>query len=183
MTADFTFTAASLALINPFLNFIDADLFMLSFSECSWLACGRKHPLWLRIVSFDSVALPLHPMHIATQKASVGMYSGCDYPYKSCLCTFWPCHPYFIFQFYSIVFILVCVIFFIALSVVYQCPLTWFVHSTLNGPSIGDGRCRSSRVRANFVATPLTFLCMTKSIYSWHDKEAAMRLFSLGRKF
>ena len=23
-----------------------------------------------------------------TQKASVGMYSGCDYPYKSCLCTF-----------------------------------------------------------------------------------------------
>ena len=22
------------------------------------------------------------------------MYSGCDYPYESCLCTFWPCHPY-----------------------------------------------------------------------------------------
>ena len=42
------------------------------------------------------------------QKASVGMYSGCDYSYNSCLCTFWPCHPYFIFQFYSIVFILVC---------------------------------------------------------------------------
>ena len=34
--------------------------------------------------------------YIATQKASVGMYSGCDYPHKSCLCTFWPCHPYFI---------------------------------------------------------------------------------------
>ena len=26
------------------------------------------------------------------------MYSGCDYRYKSCLCTFWPCHPYFILQ-------------------------------------------------------------------------------------
>ena len=32
--------------------------------------------------------LLLHPMHIDTQKASVGMYSECDYPYKSCLCTF-----------------------------------------------------------------------------------------------
>ena len=32
------------------------------------------------------------------------MYSGCDYPYKSCFCTFWPCHPYFILQFYSIAF-------------------------------------------------------------------------------
>ena len=29
-------------------------------------------------------------------KASVGMYSGRDYLYKSCLCTFWPSHPYFI---------------------------------------------------------------------------------------
>ena len=27
------------------------------------------------------------------------MFSGCDYLYKSCLYTFWPCHPYFIFQF------------------------------------------------------------------------------------
>ncbi len=40
----------------------------------------------------------------ATQKASVGMYGGCNYPHKSCLCTFWPCHPYFFLQFYSIVF-------------------------------------------------------------------------------
>ena len=30
----------------------------------------------------------------ANSKASVGMCSGCDYPYKSCSCTFWPCHPY-----------------------------------------------------------------------------------------
>ena len=26
------------------------------------------------------------------------------YPYESCLCIFWHCHPYFILQFYSIVF-------------------------------------------------------------------------------
>ena len=39
------------------------------------------------------------------EKKSVGMYSRCDYPYKSCLCTFWPCHPYFILQFYSIAFL------------------------------------------------------------------------------
>ena len=25
--------------------------------------------------------------------------SGCDYPYKSCLCIVCPCHPYFILQF------------------------------------------------------------------------------------
>ena len=75
-------------------------------------ACRRKHPLWIRIVSFDSVALLLHPMHIDTQKVSIGMYSECDYPYKSCLCTFWPCHSYFILQFYSIVFILVSILFY-----------------------------------------------------------------------
>ena len=57
---------------------------------------------------------------------------------------------------YSIVFILVSILFLFALSVIYQCHLTWFVYSTLNGPSIEDGRCRSSRVRAKFVATPLT---------------------------
>ena len=37
--------------------------------------------------NFDSVTLLLHPLHIDTQKASVGMYSECDYSYKSCLCT------------------------------------------------------------------------------------------------
>ena len=85
-----------------------------------------------------------------------------SHPYKSCLCTFWQCHPYFILQFYSIVFIFVSVLFFIALSVVHQCHPTWFAHWTLNGPSIEDGRYQSSRVRANFVATSLTFLCLTK---------------------
>ena len=28
------------------------------------------------------------------------MYSGHDYPYKSCLYTFWPSHPYFTLQFH-----------------------------------------------------------------------------------
>ena len=40
-----------------------------------------------RIISFDHdwiVSLIPAP----TQKASVGVYSGCDYPYKSCLCIF-----------------------------------------------------------------------------------------------
>ena len=57
--------------------------------------------------------------HIGTvpsQKASVGMYSGCNYPHKSCLCTFWPCHPYFMLQFYSIVF-------YTCYSSFFYCPL------------------------------------------------------------
>ena len=33
------------------------------------------------------------------RKASVGMYHVCNYPYYSCLGTFWLCHPYFIHQF------------------------------------------------------------------------------------
>ena len=57
----------------------------------NWFADGRvptiirhaltalRHPLWLRIVSFDLVALLLHPMDIAAQKASMGMYSGCNF--------------------------------------------------------------------------------------------------------
>ena len=112
-------------------------------------------------------------MHIATQKASVGMYSECDYPYKSYLCTFWPCHPYLILQFHLIVFILVPILFFIALGVIHQCHLTWFAHSTLDGPSIEDRRCWSSRVHSKFVATPFTFL------WSCHETE----LFGLWRKF
>ena len=49
---------------------IDVDLFVLSFSECSRLACGRKHPLWLRIVGFDSVTLLLHPIHVTKYSKS-----------------------------------------------------------------------------------------------------------------
>ncbi len=30
------------------------------------------------------------------EKSKHGMHSECDYPHKSCLCTFWPCHPYII---------------------------------------------------------------------------------------
>ena len=101
---------------------------------------------------------PYITIKLATQKTRVGMYSGCDYLYKSCLCTLiMPSllHPSILFN-CSIVFILISVLFFIGLSVIYQCHLTWFVYSTLNGPSIEDGRCRSSRVCAKFVATPLT---------------------------
>ena len=56
------------------------------------------------------------------QKASVGMYSGCDYllSLKSCLRTLWHCHPYFIFQFYSIVFILVSVLFYCMSATIYS---------------------------------------------------------------
>ena len=39
-----------------------------------------------------------------TRKASVGIYHVCDYPYYSCLDTFWHCHPYFTLQFYANVF-------------------------------------------------------------------------------
>ena len=39
-------------------------------------------------------------MHVATQRINVGMYTGCDYSYKSYLYTFWPCYSYFILQFY-----------------------------------------------------------------------------------
>ena len=35
-------------------------------------------------------------------KASIGMYSGYDYPYNSSLYTFWPCHNYFTLQFFSL---------------------------------------------------------------------------------
>ena len=84
---------------------------------------------------------------------------------------------------YSIVFILV--------SVLFYCPQRnlsmpsymdiGFISSTLNGPSIEDGRCRSSCVRAKFVTTPLTFLCLANP--SWPDKEAAMRLFDREKNF
>ena len=32
------------------------------------------------------------------------------YSYKPCLCIFWHCHPYFILQFYSIVFFILVII-------------------------------------------------------------------------
>ena len=83
---------------------------MLSL-ECSWLACGRNsyspcHSVLLSLIIYDPHA---------TQKASVD--PGCivvviiSYHYKSCLYTFWHFHPYFILQFYSIVFIFVAALF------------------------------------------------------------------------
>ena len=56
---------------------------------------GENIPLRLRRVSFDSVALLLYPIHIATQKASVGMYSECDFP-TNLICD--PAIPKFILQ-------------------------------------------------------------------------------------
>ena len=93
----------------------------------------------------------LHP-----SKSKFRMYSGCDYPYKSCSCTFWACHPYFIFQFYSTVLYLF-LFFFITLSVIHQHHLTWFTHSTLNFFTrvniivqchyVKNVKCRSSHMR------------------------------------
>ena len=51
-------------------------------------------------------------VYTATQKASVGMYSGCNMlSLRILFVNFWHCHPYLILQFYSIVFILVAVLF------------------------------------------------------------------------
>ena len=36
------------------INVFDVDLFVLSFSECSQLTCGRNYPLWLRITLIQS---------------------------------------------------------------------------------------------------------------------------------
>ena len=58
----------------------------------------------MRIVNFShmhtksKISIRIAPMGHHRQvhdkrKASVGMYSGCDYPYKSCLCTFDPAIP------------------------------------------------------------------------------------------
>ena len=47
---------------------------------------------------------------------SVGMHLVCYYPYFSCLCTFWPCHPYLLLQFIYLLFILVHVYFFSSIA-------------------------------------------------------------------
>ena len=126
------------------------------------LHAGEIIPLWLRI----AVSSLLHPIHIDTQKASVGMYSECDYPYKSCSCTFWPCHPYFILQFYSIV---VSVLFFCCSQCNSSMP-SYMVCSFNSQWSIMKFVCVCRiRSHAPHVLVP--------------DKVAAMRLFDLGRKF
>ena len=90
----------------------------------------------IKMLTYSLSALDLHVGDITScfctpQKPSVGMYSGRDYPYNFCLCTFWLCHPYFILQFYSIVFILVSVLFYCS-----QCnssmPPYMVAHLTLN---------------------------------------------------
>ena len=82
----------------------------------------------------------------------------------------WACYPYFI----NFIHTSFCFFFFYC----SQCTLStssymvWLFNSQWS-----DGRCRSSHVRAKFVATPLTFLYLTLVAwpYEWD--------FSLGRKF
>ena len=50
--------------------------------------------------------------------ASVGMYRVCDYPYYSCLGTFWHCHPYF--NFMQMFFTLVTIPFFTLFQILHQ---------------------------------------------------------------
>ena len=69
--------------------------------------CLSRHwvwfPLGFGIVVEDKVSeLSWHCTIM--RKASVGMYHVCDYPYYSCLDTFWHCHPYFTLQFYANIF-------------------------------------------------------------------------------
>ena len=47
-------------------------------------------------------------MIVALLPASLEMYRGRGYPYKSCLCTFWPCHPNFNLHFHYFL-ILACI--------------------------------------------------------------------------
>jgi hypothetical protein len=81
------------------------NIILVLFFESSWLyACGRNPYFycdsWGGIVSWLShYWLVYSCASYTTQKASVGMYNGCGYPHKSCLRTFWPCHPYFILLF------------------------------------------------------------------------------------
>ena len=60
------------------------------------------------------------------------MYSGCGYPHKSCSCTFRPCHPYFILQFYSITFYTCYCSFLVPSGQSRQSAMAWFAHSIFN---------------------------------------------------
>ena len=85
------------------------------------------------------------------QKANVGMYSGCDYLYKS---TFWCCHPYFILQFYSIVFVLVSVLF-LLLSV-------YGLLSIFRKMGGAEDHIRTKFVAMPFVTMPMWWSRLTK---------------------
>ena len=106
-----------------------------------------NHPLVLLLVTFL-------PMHI--KKASVGMYSGCVYPYKSCSYTFWPCHPLLNPLIYSIVFILVSIPFYC-----FQC------NSSMPSYMVCSFNSR-------YVATPLCVGRLTKKLpkQRWHSSWA-----------
>ena len=81
---------------------------------------------WFRIVSFDSVAFNF----CTPQKASVGMNSRC-LGLTNLVCVLSdPAIPTSSFNF--IVFLYLFLLFFIALSIIYQCHLNWLAHSTLS---------------------------------------------------
>ena len=103
-----------------------------------WLVGGGGFASQLIVAWLHGQFIPAH--HIATKKASVGMYSGCDYPYKSCLCTFWPCHPYFILKISFNYFLYLLLFFFLLpcgqnwqfISFSNTIILAWFTHSIFN---------------------------------------------------
>jgi hypothetical protein len=114
------------------LQYVSAILWVLTL--CMWEKFLLLLLLWLVRGDSQLIVALLHDWfipapHIATQKASIGMYSGCDYPYKSYSCTFCPWHPYFVLL---VVFIFVTVPFFIALwakpsiHLFQQYHLAWF---------------------------------------------------------
>ena len=87
------------------------------------------HEIHVQLARLDILVCPLHVIYLwallanrwwweseqrkrtgvsySYLKASVGIYHVCDYPYYTCLGTFWQCHPYFTHQFYANVFTLV----------------------------------------------------------------------------
>ena len=96
------------------------------------------------------------------------MYNGCGYPYKSCLYTFWPCHPYFIRQFFQLFLYLFLFVFLIAFSVIHHWMPSYMVCSFNSMQCTLVARCQS-----------LKFTCALK--ISSHapmprqaDKEAAL---------
>ena len=96
----------------------------------------------------------LFPIHIiySYSKPIVEMYSGCI----NLVCvlldhaTFFNCY-YTCFCY-----------FFIALSIIHQCHVTWFAHLTRNGPVYLSRRWEVQKFAHVWksVATPLTFLCL-----------------------
>ena len=140
---------------------IDVDL----FKACYTWSVLDLHVGEIYVFPVSHFLIPM----LYTQKSKrIGMYSGYDcllsLKFLPGVCVhFGIAIPTSSFNFIQLFLYLFLFFFYCYLSVIYQCHLStmsWFVYSTLNGPSIEDGRCWNSRVRAKFVATPLTFQCL-----------------------